>query len=123
MEYCPLNSMPHDPPAFCMESCELLWDQAISNRVYDGDYDWYANPSHDDSVARDERYDEPCRDTTVEYSHSGLSATSEHERSYTIVDACGEGHELGEQGYKFTCPHPLEPSFVASLIDLEEHGE
>lgn len=106
-EFCPLRTqMPVDPPEFCRQNCENLWDQAVTKRQYSGGYDWYNENSHRDVV--ESEYDTKCLNQDVEYDHDGLTAISEFERDYVIVDACGEGHELGEQGFRFICPLPLE---------------
>ncbi len=89
-----------------------MWDEAVKNSNYDGGYDWYNDYSHNPESVKTE-YDEPCSDQDVEFGADSLSPINLYERRYVIVDACGQGHNLGEQGFKFTCPHPLGKVILA----------
>jgi hypothetical protein len=107
-ERCPLRiGDPYRPPEVCLKRCGGLWDETVTRSITSGQYDYYGDGVHNIDGAQDE-YDDQCTDQDVEFSHDSLTAISEHERDYVIVDACGEGHELGEQGYRFICPFELE---------------
>lgn len=84
-------------PEVCISQCEKRWDEAIKNSVYDGDYDFYEGD-----------HSETCN-SYLEHSHMGLQAPSVADQSpnrvVSLVDMCGHGVEIGEQGYSFDCPH------------------
>ena len=87
-------------PDQCRETCDALFDAAVAEHRTSGDYDYYA-PFSLDTDCNHEKCD-------VDYSHASVKSLGMFTREYTIVDAYSCGSELGEQGYAFTCPLPID---------------
>lgn len=102
-EVCPLVQGQISDPAACAETCGSRWEQAALNDDTDGPYDSY--------VRRGKRADsnQECRHLDAEFSVDTLLAVTQQRRRYVIVDSCIDCNaQLGEQGYHFTCPLPLD---------------
>ncbi len=88
----------------CLDTCELLWDKAVSENAKAGRYDDYEASGKGREFGRAD-----CKHLDAEFSQDALFALGDHLRHYVIVDQCVScGEQLGEQGYAFTCPLPLE---------------
>ena len=111
-EFCTLRLQGADfDTAPCSQICEGLWDAATENDIpiwesYDGPTMEIESP--DDAASR-------CQHQYLEYGRATLRAIGEHDRYYVIVDQCMRcGSEVGDQGYAFKCPLPLEAPFDVS---------
>lgn len=102
-EVCPLRQGQISDPAVCAETCQERWEQAVMDDVTAGPYDSYGGRGNqaDDS--------QECRHLDAEFSVDALRAVKEQLREYVIVDSCIDcDAELGQQGYRFSCPRPLQ---------------
>jgi hypothetical protein len=101
-ERCPLVGMKWnvDIPGVCMDQCEQLWEEAVSQNNTDGDYDVFPAA---------ERQDCPNHETSsLEGRDISLQDTITRSslRIFSITDSCsGCDEEYGAQAYRFTCPY------------------
>jgi len=106
---CPLAEGPYQQPLrytqipeFCKEHCEALWDEAITNRVTAGEYQY--EPLVPDP--EDEEQGNACYHPSIGVVTEALHVINKTMRQYVIVDGCENCAGIYcEQGYKFTCPN------------------
>ncbi len=100
-EVCPLRQGQISDPAVCDETCGSRWEQATLDDATDGPYDNYVGRGYQADNSQE------CRHLDAEFSVDTLQAVGKHLRIYVIVDSCVDcDAELGEQGYRFSCPRP-----------------
>ncbi len=86
-------------PRVCIDTCEILWDEAVHKS--EGEFE-----SYKDAGLLEETDD--CEHSATDYSHDTLQAVKIGSviRFYTTVDYCVSCEtEVSETTYTFTCPN------------------